>query len=212
MKIITLAWGEPYLQFAACLKKNAAQFGLDCEIITVDGAPASPRDAYRMKPGLIRDRLKTDSVLFLDADTVLHRSPVLLQKLAQDPQVDAAAYSPRRGYYVDGVILANPTDGARAWLDAWEEIFTALGETFADTSIWAARTRTQARVYHLPPDHCWVKAWGMKDRYGNHEPIIEPNGRMEDPCCDHSPSPLASASPDAASLAGSATAPAPTPE
>lgn len=173
-RIVSIAQGPKYQALADRLEKNAKAFGFAVYIHRDLTPPARRVDAWRLKPSLMLPWLDQGPVLFLDVDCLIRRAPEF-DSLAQGADLAGFFSHPHLGIVEDGVLYANPTDGARTVLLLWQELVKKPSLEWTNLELSKAFRVAKTKVAHLPPTYCWNEKWFHTEHYGPLSPVIEAN-------------------------------------
>ena len=171
-----MAWGPRYVRLARRLAASALKYVPDCLFITLEpeGEPSSPRDAWARRWRMILPLLEEgERILYIDADAVFRGRP---EELRVKGNADFRAVPDGSGpFWRLGVLEISPTMRAARSLRRLAERLEA-GPFFNDEPIFGEVVQeTGATVEELPRNLNWCAAWGDRERFGNHLPLIETN-------------------------------------
>ncbi|MEO1585436.1 MAG: class I SAM-dependent methyltransferase [Planctomycetota bacterium] len=163
--------GTPYEDEVAGLRESCERLGLDHQITGVEPAGSWERNCA-MKAAFIRaeaDRMDRP-VLWVDADAVVRRPPVVLA----GAEMDFAVHKSHGWQFGSGTCYFNRTPLARMVLDRWAELCESRPEIWDQIHLDAAWEMVSARH---PLRTCWLPASYTKifDLEAAHadEPVIE---------------------------------------
>jgi len=167
MIAVSLAWGARYRAHVAAWRESVEAAGMLPRVLELSDEPAARREAWPLRPSMIAQALEESGgeVLHLDIDARILSAPTW------PAGCDLAAYTARPGVTLEpGVSFWRPTEYSYRTLAAWGRILEEGAPD--DFALGAAAEEQKANVSILPPELCWVEAWGMRERYGDRKPVI----------------------------------------
>lgn len=164
-----------YEQEAQRLIGSLEQFGFEYDIRSVPDR-GSWRANTHQTPGFILKMLEEHAdrpVVYLDADALVWRHPVLFDELAEEQMVDLALHWRRGVELLNGTIWLAPTPAAYQTIKTYKELLARNAQNNNEQQFLAEAIREiNPSVFNLPAAYCWIHDIMAQDLNGA-EPVIE---------------------------------------
>lgn len=165
-----------YEREAARLRASLERLGLPHRIEGVPDRGSWAANVHQTAGFLcrMRDEYPTFPLVYVDADAVVWRRPVLFDHLSASGECDIAVHYRRGRELLNGTLYLAPTDACRRVLNDYRRRCEAQ-PTFKDEQQFlrqAIEADADLRVRMLPASYCFIHDL-MKDDLAGDEPVIE---------------------------------------